>query len=260
MSMVEQHNKELEDLYKKVENDVLDKVDDYNKKVEDPDEKVAFPLFLKSYDEYESAEIKVMIFGKETNGWGDHRNANGGIYGRGVSIENVTSVYEGVFIDKWCYKYGKPFWNSVKNIINLLKEKSCGKKIGNSWNNIVKMGYHGKKKKFPESFYNEIVKPYFNNLIVKEIEILKPDYVIFLTGPDYEFVLNDVFSTPERKPIEGFKEKELCEIVIPNVKKSFRTYHPKYLFFNPIKKKSIFNKIVDEITHDCTKVCGGSLM
>jgi hypothetical protein len=262
MSMVEQHNNELEELYKKIEDDVLDKADGYNKKVEDP-YKTAFPLFLKSYDEYENAEIKVMIFGQETNGWGDPiKDANGGIYGRGVSIKNVTSAYEGFFITKWCYEYYRyrhPFWNDVKKIVNLLKEKSDGKKIGSSWNNIVKMGYHGMKN-FPENFYSDIVKPHFNNLIVKEIEILKPDYLIFLTGPTdkYQSVLNDVLSKPERKQIEGFKEEELCEIIIPNVKKSFRTYHPKYLLYHPIKKRSIYNKIADEITQDYTKVCGGN--
>jgi len=41
---------------------------------------------------------------------------------------------------------------------------------------------------------------------------------------------------------EGFSNKELCEIAIPNVKKSFGTYHPRYLYSKGINGK-IFSKI-----------------
>jgi len=223
----EQHNKELEQIYKKAKKDISDKVTEYNKNQQDKSYCATFPLFLKSYEHYENADIKVMIFGQETNGWDD------------------GDAYEGFFISGYCYRYSGHFWNGIKKIKSLLEEKNAGKNIGYLWNNVVKMGYN--RKGFPHKFYDVIVKPHLNNLIAKEIAILKPDYIIFLTGHGYDWVLDDIFSKPERKTFDGFSNKELCEITIPNVKKSLRTYHPKYLYSKGINGK-IFNKIAKEIT------------
>jgi hypothetical protein len=248
--IAERHNKELGELYKKAMEDVSDKVDEYNKSLKDETDRTrtTSPLFLKSHEGYENAETKIMIFGKETNGWGENQHE---------TLEEIRQKYVDFFINEdgsneYCRRhrrYHSHFWIGIKEIINLLNEKNAGKKIGSLWNNIVKMGYS--VKGFPDKFYKPIVKPYLNNLITKEIEILKPDYIIFLTGPGYDWVLNDVFGTPERKTVEGFSNRQLCEIIIPNVKRAFRTYHPNYFSYekhieSKIKDR-IFNKITEEI-------------
>jgi hypothetical protein len=250
MDIAEQHNKKLDELYDKVGKDISDKVDKYNEK-EEPDYKTTFPLFLRSNSDYEKSEIKIMFFGQETNGWYDY-------YGSGVSTKDITCRYDEFFTDKYCYRhYRSPFWRGIERLMNLLEEKNSGKKIGHLWNNIVKMGYRGRGKRFPKKFYNDIVKPHLNKVIVEEIKILKPDYIIFFTGPYYYFVLDDVFGTLERKPIKEFKE--LFEIIkknkkVPSVKRTFRTYHPGYLQrMGKIVKDSYFNKIADEITKDIHK-------
>jgi hypothetical protein len=235
-------NENLVRLYEKV--DVFGIVDEYTNNLADETDNAVYPLFLKSSEEYETADVKIMIFGKETDGWG-------GTYGTGVSVNEIMNVYNEFFLSEYCYSYGGQFWNGVKYFINTLKEKNQGKKISYLWNNIVKIGYD--KMGFPYNFYDTIVKPHFNEIIVKEIEILMPDYIVFFTGPDsqngpYDSVLNNIFSTPVRKVIEGFTERQLCEIIIPNVKKSFRTYHPKFLFMNNIDKYC--SKIIEEITKD----------
>jgi len=245
--LVEQHNKELEELYKKAEKDISDKVAEYNKSQQDKFYCATCPLFLKSHEGYENAEIKIMFFGQETNGWGD--------YEHGKTIEEIINSYEEFFISGYCYEhYRSPFWNGIKQIIKSLQERNANKKIGHLWNNIVKMGYNGKN--FPHKFYDDIVKPHLNKIIVEEIKILKPDYIVFLTGPDYCQIINDVFGTPERKPVEGFKTNELCEVVIsnekmPSVKKSFSIYHPGYLQWKGKDvRENYFNKIIEEITQD----------
>jgi len=113
------------------------------------------------------------------------------------------------------------------------------------------MGYN--RNGFPHNFYDTFVKPHLNNLVAKEIEILKPDYIIFLTGYGYDKVLADIFGEPEQKTVGEFPIYKLCEITIPNVKKSLRTYHPRPLYQNRYLKSSrgkIFNKIAEEITQD----------
>jgi hypothetical protein len=191
-----------------------------------------------------------MFFGQETNGWGD-------IYGHGKTVEEIRNSYEGFFNSKYCYEhYCKYFFNGIKQIITLLQKRNADKKIGHLCNNVVKMGYNGEGKKFPDKFYGDIVKPHLNGIIVEEIKILKPDYIVFLTGPTYCHVIDDVFGTPKRKPVEGFKPNQLCEAIIsnekmPSVKKSFRTYNPGYLQWKGKDvRENYFNKIIEEITQD----------
>jgi hypothetical protein len=232
-------NKELFSLYSGL--DIYKLIDDYNSKFSDEAENTAYPLFLKANETYINSDVKLLIFGKETNGWG-------GTYGSGVCVDDITNVYDEFFNSGDCYAYGGQFWNGIKYFMNLLQEKNKDKKISYLWNNIVKIGYD--KEGFPYNFYENIVKPYLNNIITKEIEILKPDFVLFFTGPNsdngpYDNVLNEVFNNPQRKPVDGFTERQLCEIVIPNVKKSFRTYHPNYLYRNNID--TYFEKIINEI-------------
>jgi len=98
--IVERHNEELEEIYKKAERDVLDKVVEYNNKQQNKEECATFPLLLKSYEKYENADIKIMFFGQETNSWC-------GIYGQDKNIKNIkdiTDKYEELFIKGWLYE------------------------------------------------------------------------------------------------------------------------------------------------------------
>jgi hypothetical protein len=140
----------------------------------------------------------------------------------------------------------------IKYFIQSLKDQNKDRTIEYLWNNLIKMGKT--VKGFPYNWYNDIIKPYFNELILKEINILNPDFIIFFTGPNstngsYDRALDEVFNNPRREPIEGFGKDELCEIKTPNVKKSFRTYHPTFLLRNNKNRsyKEYIQKIVNEI-------------
>ncbi len=245
--LVEQHNKELKELYEKTGDDILNKIEAYNKK--SPEHKAAFPLFLKSVEQYENAKIKIMIFGQETNSWY-------GTYGNDASVEHIMNCYE-EFLTRWLPNHKGFFCKGIREFMKLW-ENNTSKEVGYLWNNIVKMGHASKnagKRGFPR-FYDDIVKPHLDKIIIEEIKILKPDYIVFLTGPRYYHVVDNVFSTPERKPVEGFKTNELCEVIIskekvPSVKKSFRTYHPGYLQRKgKVVRESYFCKIIEEIIRD----------
>ena len=82
------------------------------------------------------------------------------------------------------------------------------------WNNIVKIG--NAYKGFPNKLYDDGIKNNMKKVIPIEIEILKPDFIVFFTGPNSS---------------NGLYDNVLCEIILPNVKKCFRLYHPKYLDF-----------------------------
>jgi hypothetical protein len=241
-------NEKLYGNYFDLDDDVFGELKEKNDLCLNDEEKLACPLFLKSTDEYEKADVKVMVFGQETNGWNR-------TYGETEGVDDTIDKYDEFFNSKKCYELNTPFWNVLKEFHRSLQEKNKDKKVEYLWNNLVKIGYSGRNKGFPFKWYDAFIKPYFNELIPQEINILKPNFIVFFTGPNsvngnYDNVLNDVFGNPSRKLIEKFSERELCEIEIPSVKKAFRTYHPSYLFRNNKERpwKEYIEKIVNEIS------------
>lgn len=225
---------ELYNLYTQVTTEeILHKVKEKNLKLPD-NEKSTDPLFINVTESYLNADIRLMIFGQETNGWG------GGEFSEDNELDVIEILidgdgnnpdcmgYRGFFSEKFCYKYGGQYWNMVKRFIIDLQTDNQDKKIDYIWNNLIKMGKKGIS--FPNYWYDDIIKKYFNNLVIKEIDILKPDFIVFFSGPNYDKYLNDIFGNPLKKLVAGFNEPELCEIEIPNIKKAFRTYHPQFLY------------------------------
>jgi hypothetical protein len=204
------------------------------------DQKATWPLFIHVPEEYAKADIRLMVFGQETNNWW-------GTFGEDVSDdyidyaieelvhgweEDAHSGYKGFFSEKYCYAYGGQFWNLVKKFIEDMQVANKGAKLSYIWNNVIKMGLGRNNPGTTPYWYETIIKPHFNALIIKEIEILQPDFLVFFCGPDYDWRIGDIFGNPPKKPVEGFSGRELCEFVIPNVKKAFRTYHPGFLYRN----------------------------
>jgi hypothetical protein len=233
-------NKKLYSLYAQTHASISKVADKYNRKSCIKEERTAYPLFIKSNSGYENADIKLLIFGKETNGWSNEKNK---VYGSDVTLIEILNAYDNFFNKKECYKRKSNFWPRIREFINILQEKNENEKIDYLWNNIVKMAYYWKVG-FPD-FYEDIVKKYLNKIIIKEIEILKPDYLLFFTGPTYDFVLDDIFENPTKEKIGKFSEREICRVKIKNVKGSFRTYHPNYLI-----RSGLFYKITKEIINN----------
>ena len=49
------------------------------------------------------------------------------------------------------------------------------------------------------------------------------------------------------KPIKGFKERQLCKLETSLKIKTYRTYHPNYLWRNDINK--YFKAIINDMEH-----------
>lgn len=197
------------------------------------------PLLLKINETYETADLKIMFFGQETNIWYKEKNG-GAFFGE---IEPIINLYESFYLKGNCFKYGGQFWNGINRFETLIRKRFPDKKIGLIWNNVLKIGQC--KKGFPKEI-NYITNKYFN-VIIDEIKIIKPDYIIFFSGPNYDNLLKYVIGDFARKEIKSFKERELCEILSSNLPKSYRTYHPNYLW----RTKNIdayLLKIISEIT------------
>ena len=192
-------------------------------------------LSIDNEDEFKKSDIRVMIFGQETNDWKEPEYDD--------DIQFVLDIYNDFYNTGYCYNYGGQFWNGVNRFRKMLAEKYPDKKISYLWNNVVKIGKFNDKGCPPDYIY-EVERKYFS-VIKEEIDIIKPNVILFLTGPNYDNKISDTFGPVAYSALSPFSERELSKISIPNVDVAFRTYHPGYLWRNDIE--SFFNAIIQDI-------------
>ena len=216
------------------------------------DKDLSSPLFIKFADDrkVESADLRVMFFGQETLGW------------EKGSIDDVMEVYRIFFNDfneypqapeGHCWqkqKLSSPFWRVLDQMKAEIGGRLPGKQISYIWNNVVKACYKGYK--LPSGVYAAF-RDVNRKLILGEIEIIKPDVMVFFTGGrSSDHKIDDVFNNGE-----GF-DKEVIEIdgntdvfakaPLPIFGDAYISYHPRRLS----RKNREF--IINAIAEQCTKV------
>jgi hypothetical protein len=206
---------------------------------EDLENLATHPLLIKTDDEYAKADLKVMFFGQETNEWN-------GVFEEYADLESVLAVYENFYLKKGYEQYGKPFWNFIRN----LKSTQSTKKIGYIWNNVLKIGKS--ESGTPQQGLIKYTIDYFN-VIPQEIEILKPNVLLFLSGHTYDDHIRKTIGNFSIVPIEGFSTNELCILKFDNISVdlAIRTYHPGYLQRLGERRMNITETIVNLIEKQC---------
>jgi hypothetical protein len=191
-------------------------------------------LFINKEEELQSADIRVMIYGQETNGWCEGFNSD---------IQPILDCYNGFYNGGLCWSYGGQFWNGVSKFWTMLEAKYPNKKIRYICNNIVKIG-KSDEKGFPPNYIYEVERSHFS-IIKDELKIVKPNVVLFLTGPDYDSVIADNFGQLKYEALAPFSERWLSKVELSETDFAFRTYHPNFLWRNDID--NFFHTIINEI-------------
>ena len=176
------------------------------------------PILIKIPTSYLLQDVKLMIIGQQTQGWGDG------------DINDLLDCYEDFnFGEKY---YASPFWNITRKI-----EKALGiDRFAIVWSNLNRCDYNGKRPPIKIEKDLRILFP----LLLGEIEILQPDVVIFFTGPYFDEHIKHAFINSRFESVETFTNKELSRInhkLLPQ--HTYRTYHPKYLRISRIESKII---------------------
>jgi hypothetical protein len=228
-------NEQLKNLYNSKWTDLSSKLNEILEKKE-LKLKPTNPLLISlENNDYENSDIKVMIFGQETNSWYGNFNGN---------LGEIMGYYKKLFNDN--KKSKGQFSNGRKKLIELLEQKYPNKKIGTIWNNVVKIGCAERHKNTPPKYIYDIEKENFK-VIKSEIEILKPDIILFLSGPNYDYRIENSFGKFKSENIgTKFSQRQLSKVEIGFGKNVFRTYHPNYLYRTG-DIDSYFNQIIDQI-------------
>lgn len=184
---------------------------------------------------YTDADLKVMIFGQEVNRW-ECLSTNSPIPADFMEMyqefyhTNYHEKSEGIY-----FSVKAPFFNIGVNgftseITEYLHKEYPNKRAAFLWNNISKLAAVGKNGTgvAVDSLTHQIEQEYFR-VIPDEIEILKPDILIFLTGVNekYNRYISENFSIHDEPfQIAGLPTKEVAKLNISKVKLAYRTHHP----------------------------------
>ena len=216
-------NELLKKLYTSKWSEISNMLQSFNEEEPDDFENLAtHPLLIKTDKEYEASELKVMFFGQETNYWGGEYN--NGVFKEGIDVDSLLNLYNQFYLEKGYEEYGKPFWNFIRK----LKSSEADKKVGYVWNNVLKIGKC--ESGTPQQGLINYAFEYFN-VIPQEIEILKPNLLLFLSGHNYDEYIRKSVGNFTKIPVEGFSTNELCKFEFESipVKLALRTYHPGFL-------------------------------
>lgn len=214
--------------------------------------KPALPLLLELNDDesYENADLRVMVFGRETNNWNDIKERSECPYGtynfnlsssddilneiKGKHIDGEPEIYGlGDIYHAYCYEnngVGKSIFTRRQNqLIQQLRDRLGNQNVHAVWNNVSKIGCggtdFGKSCRKPTSEISEIERQYFN-VVADEVRILKPDVMIFLTGFYADHEIKEKFGLSDEAFDLVKEDVFLHRINIPGVRYAARTIHP----------------------------------
>lgn len=173
------------------------------------------PFLLSVFQAYLDAPVRVMFIGKETNGWFDKL---GTFYERQDGIDVAKARYEeqhlrgtgnSEFLRQW-KRFADAFTGSDQTAI-------C-------WNNLMKMDWHRPRLGYSRTSIAHSAHLFdFSVAAVKfEIELLKPNLIIFGCGHGYDRALKAVLPDRQRVKVEP---KALWHFRSNGIE-CFRTFHP----------------------------------
>lgn len=192
-------------------------------------------IWKESYEEwYTKADIKIMFFGQEPHYWES-----------GEDLGDTQRTYEMFFEQNCILSETGGWWNEstihhgnhfmrwgcngiMSGIMDQILPYHKGKRVAMLWNNISKLsGINGGP--IEDSEIHDLERKYFH-VIPKEIEILKPDILVFFTGPGhnkyYNYIKENFEFIGESTAIGGLPIHELEKLPLEGVKLAYKTYHP----------------------------------
>ncbi|BCE03624.1 hypothetical protein [Marinicellulosiphila megalodicopiae] len=194
------------------------------------------PLLLSVDEEkLNSADITVMIFGQETKGWGK-------IF---PDVEGPMKFYDSFFCQEQFYGgYGKSsFWKGFRFFQKALQNENKSHYF--IWNNINKIGKpNGRTGVNPRT--RQVERDFFS-VIAEEIKIIKPDIVIFFTGPYRDADIAHHFpNVTFVQTNSGIKTRALANVKHADLPAScVRMYHPTFFGgFNKYRNQAL-NEILE---------------
>jgi hypothetical protein len=204
--------------------------------------KPAHPLLIKVSDKYIQAKVKVLIVGQETDGWGK----KGKDFATNPS--NVDELQSGYYqyLFEYAKKWNRPFWNRANfRFFDEQLKKHFNNDVCCVWSNLSKIGKDGRGKTTDQ--IADIENKYFA-VHLDELEILKPNIIIFNTGHSRDDLLKSRFNAEFTETNSPYKKKQIAQVKFAGPNENilgYRTYHPN--FRQGVKDRKNRNKAIIDL-------------
>lgn len=181
---------------------------------------------------YTKADIKIMFFGKEPHRWE-----------KGMEVGDLMAAYEDFLDDKYVVEGSSGYFSedeiknslifkfAINGIMLCMRDDVLqpypGKRVSMIWNNISKLStLEGKPV---NKQVHEIERNYFH-VIPEEVRILKPDILIFFTGPGqdryYKYIKENFTIAGEPSALGNLPVHDVAKLPIKEATLAYKTYHP----------------------------------
>ncbi|MFC7371096.1 hypothetical protein ACFQPF_05355 [Fictibacillus iocasae] len=190
--------------------------------------KLSKPWLVDLVPGYEASSVKVLIVGKEANGWG--RYADLLEIDRDEAIESLQQKYRSFRQEQKMAH--TPFWKGAASIHRALNPDCTDSSFITT--NLIKMDQDKKpsRNRRPVAQMEELICKHFS-VLKEEIALLKPDVVVFFTGPHYDKRIQQTFNEIEFDRVEEFKKRHVSRLVHEDLPlHTYRTYHPGFSMRN----------------------------
>ena len=217
---------------------------------ENADKNISYPFFTGVSEKYLCAKKRLMIVGQETNGWSVYKPDWTIADSQKWAINYLDYQLHYSNDPNLKLQFGKrnssPFWSFFKPFSN--------DEIVPCWNNIDKAQrcINGKTKSLTVDVEMELNKKLPNTdktLFQNEVEITKPDIIVFITGPYYHATMERAMNI-EKGVLQSLNlSYETGCIDITSVSgleiPTFWTYHPRHISSrkNPLCRDDIIKII-----------------
>jgi hypothetical protein len=187
---------------------------------------------------YQKTPCRLMIVGQQTAGWyGDRWD---GHLDRGIAAKLVAN-YRDFALGQHYYR--SPFWEASRKVCQGVNKDSPENAF--VWTNLLKLDEEGRRP--ADDVVDEALIPHFN-LVPDEVSVLRPDAVVFFTGPNYDTVLSRVFRGANLLPVGRDPVRTLARVEHPRLPRAaFRTYHPGYL--RRAGQWAVLDRVIDGVLH-----------
>ena len=206
------------------------------------------------------ADLKVMVFGQEPLNWPMPALADGSQ----AQSDDFVELYQRFYSDNYKGQYfltdsdnhlakNKFFSTGFNGIMSGIKDfvldgQYSDKKAAYLWNNVSKLSVGGRAGVSSE--VHELERKYFH-VIPQEIEITKPDVLIFLTGPGqnnyYGYIQENFNVKGSPMPLDGNEVDAVSKLDIEGISLAYKTYHPAATTITDKEKWDCYHAIFEDM-------------
>jgi hypothetical protein len=192
--------------------------------------RLSIPCFLDVQPQYFAAVTRIVFVGQETHGWWTE---SGGA-APSLTVPEITDFYRKMR-PELLRKYRSPYWQAVRKVATQLAIAEPESSV--VFSNIFPCDVD--KRQAPQ----ELLKAFrLWRVLPDELEILRPEYVIFFCGPIYSWNLQCFFKSPLLGKLYT-ATPVLSYIPVDVTWKGFVSFHPNYL------RRARLWRALDQIVH-----------